>query len=188
MSTHMMTELRLWPELDDILPKIRTGRYCQADSLARQNYLIFHRTWISSKENRSPTLCGKCPEETKKIQTMTKEKTIFIQFQRNSNSFEGKLISSTKAANLFNVSKKRCRETFDMSHCNRIKRECQGIDDMLSFLVKDRTIKHKKTNVVIAQHKGHDTRRIYSINCNNVANRNNRCDTMNRWLKQTEMI
>ena len=44
MSTHMMTELRLWPELDDILPKIRTGRYCQADSLARQNYLIFHRT------------------------------------------------------------------------------------------------------------------------------------------------
>ncbi len=80
-----------------------------------------------------------------------------IQFQRNSNKFEGKLISSTKAATLFNVSKKRSRETFDMSHCKRIKRECHGIDDMLSFLVKDGTIKHKKTNVIITQHKGHDT-------------------------------
>ncbi len=36
MSTHMMTELRLWPGLDDILPKIRTGRYCQADCKSEQ--------------------------------------------------------------------------------------------------------------------------------------------------------
>ncbi len=141
---------------------------------------------IKSKGNRSTKLCGKCLAETKKIQTMTNEKTIFIQFQRNSNSFEGKLISSTEAATLLDVSKKRDRETVDMSSSKRIKRGCHGIDDdMLSFLVKDGTIKHKKTNVVIAQHKGHDTRRIFSINCNNIANCNNRCSECNKLFKQT---